>query len=180
MEEWFDNLSSDNEVQLFDDFEAPENVEYPEAAEGAGPLADLEEVGESSSKKRREPRSRYFTWTLNVGKVEPRIGDLIACYLKNIRRLLKDKLWSFVSVGHEVAPTTGEHHLQGYNELWDGIQWTYATWLKEMTKDFPPGLLKYTKLAEPSKELGLSIWVRSSLGSALQNITYTGKAVEEG
>jgi hypothetical protein len=180
MDEWAAALSSDDEVELFDGFDDPENPEYPEAAEGEGPLADVEALGESSSKKRREPRSRYFTWTLNVGKTEPRIGDLIAAYVRNIRRLLTDKVFSFVSVGHEVAPTTGENHLQGYSELWDGIQWTYATWVKEMTKDFPPGLLKYTKLAEPSKQLGLSIWVRASLGSALQNITYTGKAIDEG
>lgn len=169
-------VSSEDELQLFgeDDFEAPENPDYPEAAEGTGE--------EEPKKKHTQGRSRYFVWTLNVGKEQPRIDDLIAGYRRNIRRLLDSGDFSFVSVGHEIAPTTGEHHLQGYNEMREAppLKWTYEKWRKEMTKGFSAGLLKYTKQQDPSRSVGLSIWVRDAMGSAEQNIKYTGKAKEEG
>jgi len=109
---------------------------------------------------------RYFTYTVNLGKKEDEARVLVTLHIQELRKLLDEQIVGFYSCGHEVAPTTGEHHIQGYLELGSAVSKGYRFATLHTLSCFA--------------ELKVKPWIKASRGSALQNIEYTGKASEEG
>jgi len=137
----------------------------PEAEDDAPGAADAE----APAAKRRvdaqgRNRSQYFTFTYNFGKDVVIAAQRVVAFAALLTKSADAKEVGFYSCGHEIAPQTGEHHIQGYLETPKGVRWTFAQFHKAFSL---PGVE-----APP--------WVKASRGSAEQNITYTGKAVEEG
>lgn len=112
----------------------------------------------------RKGKGQYFTFTYNLGKDAAVADGRVQEFFANLRGMLSRQEVSFVSVGHEVAPQTGEHHLQGYLETPKGIKWTFARFQE------------LTRIASMED----TAWVVASRGSATENVNYTGKAVAEG
>lgn len=115
----------------------------------------------SLSKKKPQGRSQFFTFTLNLGKDPVLAEERVRKHHAVIEAGFLKKKVSFYSGGHEVAPTTGEHHVQGYLEVTKGLQWTYETFK--------------TFLNKGNTWKGQSLWVKASKGSALENVKYTHK-----
>jgi len=125
------------------------------AADGAA-----QQAGGASSKK----RGQYFTFTYNVGKDRVLALSRVEAFATLVSTLSERSEIGFISVGHEIAPQTGEHHLQGYFETPKGVRISF------------PQFQQMFKI--PS--LDTTAWVVASRGSAEQNQKYTGKAIEEG
>jgi len=132
--------------------------ELPEAREAT---EEPEAKKNPSRKNKAAGRSQFFTFTLNLGKVESVALERVAKHAAVIEAGFFAKKLSFYSGGHEVAPTTGEHHVQGYLEVAKGLQWTYDTFKKFLSKT--------------NTWKGMSLWVNKSKGSALENVKYTHK-----
>jgi len=125
-------------------------------------IPESDPVVEVVKGKKTRVQSRFFTWTLNIGKdakvAEARVKEFaVLC-----EAMVADGELGFVSVGHEIGGETGEHHLQGYLEAPGKTRWGYET-----VKKFP-------------MFLGIPLWIQASKGSAVQNKDYTGKAANEG
>jgi hypothetical protein len=115
---------------------------------------------------KKKGRSQYFTFTLNLGLDAEAAEARLATHIAGVEEAFSSEKISFYSGGHELAPTTGQHHVQGYFELRKGLQWSYAT-------------AKESSLfsGQPADR---SLWLRSSVGSALQNQVYTQKTADVG
>lgn len=129
-------------------------------------LDEEEELAEPEKEKSFTGRGRYFTFTLNLGLDEEEALRRIELFKEGVAKCFAEKKISFISVGHEVAPSTGQHHLQGYFEAREGLKWSFET-----TK----------KLAlfagQPADR---SLWIAASRGSAVQNQKYTQKDADIG
>lgn len=125
---------------------------------------------EAKAKKGRKARSEYFTFTVNLfHELEPSLRD-IAIFRRNLKKMVDSGDVGFYSVGHEIAPQTGMHHLQGYLETSShDVRWTFD--------QFSTMIAKGMSRSDNDKQ---KIWVKESRGSATHNLVYTGKAVEEG
>lgn len=122
-----------------------------------------EELADDRPEAKKEGKGQYFVFTLNLGKSEEEALRRVELFRNGLDRMKIKREISFVSVGHEIAPRTGEHHLQGYIEVFGGKRITFATFKKfDCWRDQK------------------SVWVAAARGSAHDNITYTGKAKDEG
>jgi len=110
-------------------------------------------------------RSRYFVFTLNLGLVEAEAVARIDLFRAALEEMF-DEEFSYASCAHELAPTTGQHHIQGYIELAGKRQWTLQQFLE-------------CDLFEGQPE-NRSLWARPARGTAQQNAKYTQKASDQG
>lgn len=126
-------------------------------ADGGGDAVVVDESHKKTAK------GQYFVFTQNLGKDEAAARTSVESFRNGLERMKIQREISFITVGHEIAPRTGEHHLQGYLEVFGGKRITFATFKKFICfKGLKP------------------VWVASARGSALQNEDYTGKAKKEG
>lgn len=121
---------------------------------------------ESEGTSRQVGRSQFFTFTLNLGLDEAEAKRRIEKHIEGIDLLFSDDKICFYSGGHELAPTTGQHHVQGYVELRKGLQWSFDTFKRSALF-----------AGQPEDK---SLWVTRSRGSALQNQSYTQKTADAG
>jgi len=136
--------------------------------EAAPPAADLWPPGYDAPTAAAAPvvkRSRYFVFTLNLGLVEAEAVVRIDLFRAALETMF-DEEFSYVSCAHEIAPTTGQHHIQGYLELAGKRQWTLQQFLD-------------CDLFEGQPE-NRSLWARPARGTAQQNAKYTQKASAQG
>lgn len=119
---------------------------------------------------KRGPRSEYFTFTVQLNMDVLSSRAQIEIFDQNLLDLVNSGDAGFYSVGHEIAPQTGRHHLQGYLETSSNdVRWTFEQFKQLLTKGMEQTL--------DGKD---RIWVKESRGSATENLNYTGKAIEEG
>lgn len=121
-------------------------------------------------KPKRGPRSEYFTFTCQLNYDEESSLQQLAIFRRNLREMIEENLVGFYSIGHEIAPQTGRHHLQGYMEtVSNEVRWTFQQFKDLLTKDM-----------DKTDDDTDRIWVKEARGSATENLVYTGKAIEEG
>jgi len=119
----------------------------------------------SKAKGGRPQRSEYFTFTLWLGLTEVEALEELESFKKNLARLKAEKLVGFHACGHELAPKTGRHHVQGYLETFShDVRWSYETFKAEVFK-----------LQRRGEGDEVKCFVTSSKGSAEDNKKYTQK-----
>jgi len=148
----------------------PSDVTSKKGRGGARKGAGRKGAAAKEPKAKRGPRSEYFTFTVQLNMdLESSLSEIVI-FRRNLDALVADEQVGFFSVGHEIAPETGRHHLQGYLETFShDVRWTFDHFKALLTKD----MVK----TDDGKD---RIWAKESRGSATQNLTYTGKAIEEG
>lgn len=138
------------------------------ARTGAGRPKGSKTKDKTSNK--RLPRSEYFTFTVQLNMDFESSVRQIRVFDRNLQSLVDEGLVGFHSVGHEIAPQSGRHHLQGYLETSSNeVRWTFEQFKEQLAKDM-----------DRDDEGGIRIWAKQSRGSATENLVYTGKAISEG
>jgi len=159
---WPMQVSSDHEEEL-----------DPEERAARDPIgaASSKAAGSAGKKKGgRAARSEYFTFTLWLGMTDQEALHRLALFKQDLARLKEEKKIGFHACGHEVAPTTGRHHVQGYLETAShDVRWTYRTFKEELFR------LQPTQAGEE-----VACFVTSSKGSAEANKNYTQKDCDRG
>lgn len=105
--------------------------------------------------------TKYFVFTLNMSYEEREALEKVEKFKEALKTLFDSKVVSFYSCGHEIAPKTGMHHIQGYIETSKRLRFTSFMKLPVFAQQKHP-------------------WVAAARGTGSDNIAYTGKAKEEG
>jgi len=157
---------------LVSDGEEVEDVGVEELAVRDPLVAPSSSSARVAGKKKgaRAPRSEYFTFTLWLGTTDVEALEELEQFKCNLARLKAEKKIGFHACGHELAPKTGRHHVQGYLETYShDVRWSYETFKAEVFK-----------LQRRGDDGVVACFVTSSKGSADQNIEYTQKDEDKG
>lgn len=120
-----------------------------------------DEHGVKDESSKTGSKGQYFVFTQNLVYEEEEALGLIERFKIGLEQCLKLRQITFISVGHEIAPKTGMHHLQGYIEIQGRMTF----------KQF-----KNMQIFSGQKP----VWVAQARGNGMENIEYTGKAKDEG